>query len=374
MRVLYFTRDYTPHDYRFLAALAKTEHQVFYLRLERRGQQLEDRPLPPQIEQVTWSGGRAPARLQDAPRLLAGLRRVIREVKPDLIHAGPIQTSALLAALSGFRPLVSMSWGSDLLRDANRSAAYRWATRYTLARCDALIVDCDPVRQKALEFGMPEQKIVSFPWGVDLEHFSPDNGRPVLFDREPPDGDARIFTILSTRGWEPIYGVDVIARAFVQAARQRPELRLIMLGGGSQAGLLHEIFTRGGVQEQVLLPGQVSQDDLPRYYRASDLYVSASHSDGTSISLLEAMASGTPCLVSDIPGNREWVEPEVQGWRFPDGDAGALAQSVLTALQAPDQLAQMGRAARRTAERRADWEHNFRKLLQAYEMARRAQR
>ncbi|MEJ2708560.1 MAG: glycosyltransferase family 4 protein [Anaerolineales bacterium] len=374
MRVLYFTRDYTPHDYRFLAALAETQHQVFYLRLERRGQQLEDRPLPPQIEQVTWSGGRAPARLQDAPRLLAGLRRVIRKVKPDLTHAGPIQTSALLAALSGFRPLVSMSWGSDLLRDASRSAAYRWATRYTLARSDALIVDCEPVRQKALEFGMPEQKIVSFPWGVDLEHFSPANGRPALFDSERQDSGERTFTLLSTRGWEPIYGVDVIARAFVQAARQRPGLRLIMLGGGSQAALLHEIFTRGGVQERVLLPGQVSQDDLPRYYRASDLYVSASHSDGTSISLLEAMASGTPCLVSDIPGNREWVEPEVQGWWFPDGDAGALAQTVLTALQTPDRLAQMGRAARRTAEQRADWEHNFRKLLQAYEMARRAQR
>jgi glycosyltransferase involved in cell wall biosynthesis len=374
MRVLYFSRDYTPHDYRFLAALAGTRHRVFYLRLERRGQQLEDRPLPPQIEQLSWRGGQAPARLRDAPRLLAGLRGVIRKVKPDLIHAGPIQTSAFLAALSGFRPLVSMSWGSDLLRNASRNAAYRWATRYTLARSDALIVDCNPVRQKALEFGMPEQKIVSFPWGVDLEHFSPTNGRPALFDRQPPEGSPRSFTLLSTRGWEPIYGVEVIARAFVQAARQRPELRLIMLGGGSQAGLLHEIFTRGGVQEQVLLPGQVSQEELPRYYRASDLYVSASHSDGTSISLLEAMASGTPCLVSDIPGNREWVEPEVQGWWFPDGDADALAQRVLAALQARHRLAEMGRAARQTAEQRADWNENFRKLLQAYEIARRARR
>ena len=374
MRVLYFTRDYTPHDYRFLAALAGTDHRVFYLRLERRGQQLEDRSLPSQIEQVPWSGGRARARLRDAPRLLAGLRNVIRNVEPDLIHAGPIQTSAFLAALSGFRPLVSMSWGSDLLRDAGHSAAYRWATRYTLSNSDALIVDCDPVRQKALEFGIPEPKIVSFPWGVDLDHFSPANARPALFDREAQDGHERSFTLLSTRGWEPNYGVDVIARAFVQAARQRPELRLIMLGGGSQAGLLHEIFTRGGIQEQVLLPGQVSQEDLPRYYRASDLYVSASHSDGTSISLLEAMASGTPCLVSDIPGNREWIEPEVQGWWFPDGDAGALAHSVLAALQARDRLAEMGRAARRTAEQRADWDENFRKLLQAYEMARRARR
>jgi hypothetical protein len=52
VRVLYFTRDYTPHDYRFLSALAGTDHRVYYLRLERSQRQLEDRPLPPEIEQV----------------------------------------------------------------------------------------------------------------------------------------------------------------------------------------------------------------------------------------------------------------------------------------------------------------------------------
>ncbi len=57
MRVLYFTRDYTPHDYRFLSSLARTGHQVFSLRLERRGVQLEDRPLPPDVEQLAWAGG-----------------------------------------------------------------------------------------------------------------------------------------------------------------------------------------------------------------------------------------------------------------------------------------------------------------------------
>ena len=115
--------------------------------------------------------------------------------------------------------------------------------------------------------------------------------------------------ILSTRGWEPIYGVDLIARAFVTAARQCPELKLIMLGNGSLAPMLHRIFAKGNVEEQVMFPGQVKYSELPRYYQMADLYVSASHSDGSSISLLEAMACGRPVLVSDIPGNREWVTP-----------------------------------------------------------------
>jgi glycosyltransferase involved in cell wall biosynthesis len=161
----------------------------------------------------------------------------------------------------------------------------------------------------------------------------------------------------------------VIAKAFVQAAQQRPELRLILLGDGSQAGLLRQVFTRGGVLDKVHFPGQVSQADLPDYYRAADLYVSASHSDGSSISLLEAMACGRPALVSDIPGNLEWVEPGVQGWWFPDGDTNALAQAILHAVDNRERLPEMGYAARLLAKQRADWKKNFQQLLQAYEIA-----
>ncbi len=119
MRLLYFSRDYTTHDHRFLTALSKTEHKVFFLRLEGGGAVLEDRPLPPQVEQVEWAGGKKPAHLANGLHLLNDLRRVIRLVKPDMIHAGPVQRSAFLAALAGFHPLVSMSWGYDLLHDAN---------------------------------------------------------------------------------------------------------------------------------------------------------------------------------------------------------------------------------------------------------------
>ena len=236
MRILYFSRDYTTHDHRFLSALAQTEHQVFFLRLERRGHALEDRSLPSQIEQVVWEGGQGPARFRDGPRLWLGLRRGIQKIKPDLVHAGPIQRCAFLTALTGFRPLVSMSWGYDLLFDTNKNFWWRWATRFTLQRSAVMVGDCEPIRRLAVGYGLPDEQIVTFPWGIDLQHFSPEKvERRARTDTSP-------FTLLSTRGWEPIYGVEVIARAFVQAARQLPELRLMMLGNGSQGALLHQIF------------------------------------------------------------------------------------------------------------------------------------
>ncbi len=361
MRILYFTRDYTTHDRRFLTALAKTEHQVFYLRLERRGHTFEDRALPPEVEQVHWAGGQRPAALRDGPRLLLDLKRVIRETHPDLIQSGPLQTAAFLVALSGFRPLVSMSWGYDLIYDTQRGPAWAWATRFTLRRSAVMVGDSQIIRQTAVAYGMANERIVTFPWGIDLEQFN-----VVTLERS----NVHTFTLLSTRSWEPIYGVDVIAKAFVAAARQCPELRLVMLGNGSQANLLRQIFTQGDVLDRVVFPGQIGQADLPRYYRSADLYVSASHSDGTSISLLEALASGRPALVSDIPGNREWVTPGENGWWFPDGDEKALAGAILEAVAQRQRLPEMGSAARQLAEQCADWEKNFPELLRAYGMAK----
>jgi glycosyltransferase involved in cell wall biosynthesis len=170
--------------------------------------------------------------------------------------------------------------------------------------------------------------------------------------------------------------VDLIAQAFAKAAAQRPELRLVMLNRGSQAPLLQEIFSQNGRGEpgtggnpRVSLHGPIGYEELPNYYRSADLYVAASRSDGTSISLLEAMACGCPVLVSDIPGNMEWVEPDRNGWTFPDGDADALAGAILQAVEARSRLLEMGRAARRTAEARADWRKNFPQLARAFEIA-----
>jgi glycosyltransferase involved in cell wall biosynthesis len=367
LRVLYFTRDYTPHDHRFLSALAETPHTIFSLRLERRGRQLEDRPLPPQVEQVQWNGGQHPVSLIEAPALLTDLKRVIQRVQPDVIHAGPIQSAALLAALSGFQPLVSMSWGSDLLKDADRDWKMRLATRYTLSRTTVLAGDCEAVRQKAMAFAFPAERVVLFPWGVDLQRFSP--GEPSGLRSRLGWEDA--FVVLSLRTWEPIYGVDVVVKAFCQAAEQEPRLRLLLLGGGSQANMLRQMLARNGLLERVHFGGQVSGDELPAYYRAADLYVSASHSDGSSVSLMEALGCGLPVLVSDIPGNREWIRPqEKAGWLFPDGDSTGLAAGMLRAADQEADLQERQNAARALAERRADWRINFKQLLHAYDLAR----
>ncbi len=364
MRVLYFSRDYTPHDHRFLAALAQTEHQVYYLRLEKRGHAQEDRMLPPGVTPVIWKGGQKPYSLRARGALQVSLRKALREIKPDVVHAGPIPTCAWLVARTGFHPLVSMSWGSDLLLEVDQDRRARRAAQYALKRTAVFLGDCDAVRQKAIQMGFPADRIVTFPWGVDLAHFSLEGGDGGLRERA---GWQDEFVLLHTRSWETVYGVEVLALAFAAAARQRPELRLFLLGNGSLAGEIRRILMP--VMGQVQFVGQVNQEKLPHYYRAADLYVSASHSDGSSVSLMEALACGLPALVSDIPGNREWVAEGEQGWLFPDGDSHALAQAILRAAERRPELSRYSQRARQLAEERADWPKNFEKCLEAYALA-----
>ena len=358
MRIIYFSKNYTPHDYRFLSSLAKTKHEIFYLKLEANQRQSEDRSIPENVQQILWAGGQRGFRWSDLPGLVFDFRRVVKEIKPDLVHAGPIQTCAFIAALSGFRPILAMSWGYDLVIDADKSAWMKRVTSYTLRRSAFFTSDANVSRDKAVEFGMDLERTVIFPWGVNIEHFT---------QKTFKHSNVKTLTLFCSRTWESIYGVDVLAKAFVRVAASNPNVNLILLGGGSQGAKIRQILMNGGVMERVHFGGQVSQRDLPRWYHMAHIYVSPSHVDGSSVSLMEALASGLPCLVSDIAGNKEWVEDGVNGWLFRDGDVDDLAEKILHAITNRRSFKKLGESARKTAEQKADWEKNVGKLLEAYD-------
>ena len=75
MRILYFSRNYTPHDYRFLSSLSRTEHEVYYMKLETNKRQTEDRPVPENVQQILWAGGQPEFRWRNVPRLTFDFRR-----------------------------------------------------------------------------------------------------------------------------------------------------------------------------------------------------------------------------------------------------------------------------------------------------------
>ena len=355
MRILYFSSDYTVHDRHFLLKLAESRHEIRFLRLEDDGIQYEKRPLPDRIHPVNWRGGKQRANTLEAwLHLMPDLELVLEQVRPDLVHAGPVQSCGFMIALTGFRPLLLMSWGSDILVDADRNEMWRWMTRYTLKRSDMLLCDCQAAHVKVQELvHYADERIVQFPWGIDLHSFVPGVDTLELRKRM---GWKDAFVILSTRTWEQIYGIDVLLDAFRLAYALNPRLRLVLLGDGSLASRIKQFIVDHALDDVVHCPGMVSHERLPEYYRSADLYLSCAHSDGTSISLLEAMAIGLPVVVTDGVGNREWVIPGANGWLAPTGDSRAFAQSLLLAADLDTiERERIRRKNRETAERRASY-------------------
>lgn len=358
MKVLYFTRGYSPHDERFLKALSRTDHEIHFLRLEGN----QPVQLPPRIHEM---------HLLDAPRglnrtriLARNFQRLVEILKPDLVHAGPVHGPAYIAARAGFHPLVSMSWGSDILYDASHSIRAKLKCLYTLNRTDIFVGDCQAVSDKAASMGVPQDRIFIFPWGVDLQHFTPDGD---VSWRERL-GWQNKFVFLSSRSFEEIYGVDVIISAFSLAIKRCPDMRLLLLGRGSLESRLRQMVEAADISDFVHFAAFTAHEDLPDVYRSSDVYLSASHSDGSSVSLMEVLACGSPALVSNIAGNLEWIEEGKNGWTFKDNDSQDLAEK-MCAVYEKKNLEGMRKAARNTAEKKANWSRNFPVLLQAYQAA-----
>jgi L-malate glycosyltransferase len=363
MRVLYFSDNCSDHNRRFVEKLSQSGIEVWFL--DPTSESLADNWLPPGVHWVRTSQKCRRDLVPSAfAEFLPEFQDCLQAIRPDLIHAGPVHNCGYLTALSHFHPWLLTSWGADILSTLDRSN-YTNAGQLALSSADGFFCDCDAVRARAKQLkDLADDRIVQFPWGIRKGSFSPEGALPIEEEsaREP---GTRVF--LSTRSWEPIYGIDVLLQAFQIAYSVESCLRLLLLGNGSEASQIREFITSHGLEHVVRVPGHVSRGDMPKWFRAADVYVSCAKSDGTSVSLLEAMATGLPVVVTDIPSNREWVVEAQNGWLAPSASVEEFANRfLLSARLSPEQRHVISQRNRRVVEERADWDRNFPMLLEMY--------
>lgn len=287
-----------------------------------------------------------------APAATLGER--ILAAAPRVLLAGPVPTiGADAIAADADIPVIVVSWGSDLLRDVEDDPGAAVRATQALAAAAAVLVDCRTVADRATALGADPERIVRFPWGVDLTR------HPYREPRAAIEGPLRI---LSLRTLEPVYRVDVLVRAVAEVT----DATLTLAGGGSRTSALLELAADLGISDRVHVRGRVEESDVPALLHDHDVNVSTSPFDGSSISLLQAMACGCPSIVVDNASNREWIDEGRTGWTFPEGDVAALAERLRRFTGSDRSMDRLGvaRAARTTVEERADWTAGRRALLQ----------
>jgi len=160
--------------------------------------------------------------------------------------------------------------------------------------------------------------------------------------------------VISLRAHEPRYRVADIIEAF---ARRPRAARLVIGNSGSITPELRQLTQELNI-DAVFLPA-VSEEKVPSLLRRADTYVTASEVDGTSVTLLQAMACNVPVVASANAGNVDWVDDGITGFLFPIADIDALDDAINRAL---DQHHDVTVAARRSVEESADWQRNIHAL------------
>ncbi|MDP1878041.1 MAG: glycosyltransferase [Actinomycetota bacterium] len=282
--------------------------------------------------------------------VLSGIEDLAAEVPRRLprgapVLAGPLPTLARTLVDSA-HPIVGLSHGWDL--QAGHAQSVPIADLAWLPRLARLIVDSASTGSRAEAAGMPTDRIHLLPWGIDLDRFEPDGEKAALAG----PADARI--VLSLRTHDRLYRTADVIEAFALAASRDPALFLVMGGTGPLANEHRERLHGLGLADRVAFPGQVDETAVAPLLRAADCYVTASETDGTSVTLLQAMACRVPVVCSRNPGNGWWIEDGVTGHTFDVGDIDRLAELMATATVPGSGLDQ----ARANVVERADWRRN----------------
>ncbi|HEV2316945.1 MAG TPA: glycosyltransferase family 4 protein [Thermoplasmata archaeon] len=221
----------------------------------------------------------------------------------------------------------------------------RFALPPTLDAVDRIVVH---TRSYAVTSrGLRGRPVEVIPSSVDLDRFRPDVDGSAVRERL---GLAGRRVIAFTGRLVPHKGVDDLLRAL---ARLPADVVLLVIGRGPDLPSLTALAQRLGVLDRVRFCPAVSDEDLPRYLRAADLFVFPSQNrlEGFGLAVAEALASGLPVVITDIPGVREVIEPGREGILAEPLLENDLADRVRELLDDPDRRARMARAARDRAER-----------------------
>jgi len=291
------------------------------------------------------------------------LKRLLNRIKPDLVISNNALSYGFYSALADFKPYLLFVWGSDVLVWPKKLFIFKSIVGYSLKKADAILVDSDVQVKVCLELGASPDKIVKIPWfdindvhNVKIE----DEGKRKIRQNLGISEDETL--VISTRSHEQVYSVETLILAISKIVRHDHKVKFLIIGGGSKTLFLKRLAKRQGVVDKVIFTGKISRRKVMEYLQVSDIYVSTSLSDGTSASLLEAMACDIPPIVTDIPGNREWIRDRSNGLLFPVKDHNALAENVVKLLKDDDYRKSIVAKAYETIIEKANWQMNS-KLL-----------
>ncbi|MFO0891133.1 MAG: glycosyltransferase [Isosphaeraceae bacterium] len=269
------------------------------------------------------------------PRLVWDLVRLFRRIRPDVVHTHD-QRSLIYAAPAARLAAVKLIVHTRHGRDVRSTGRQRAVVRHLSRLVDRFVCVSADVAALSMADGIAPRRIETILNGIDTQRFSysgPNPGGPVVaVARLSPEKD-----------------IANLVRAAAIARRSDPGLRIQVAGGGPRRGELDLLVRELGVDEIVTLLGETR--DVRSVMMRGSIFVLPSRSEGISLTLLEAMASGLPTVATRVGGSPEIVVEGETGLLVPPADPEALAGALLRLRRDPEAACRMGQAGRSRVER-----------------------
>lgn len=329
----------------FLADAPSVLNQRWFAHAVDRGDEVHVITLDPSSEPVSGViehvvGAGLPARVPRSARMLLALpeaRRLVRQLRPDIVHSHYAWGFGIWGAASGVHPLVVSAWGTDVMGTGQRSPVHAGVLRWVFSRADAVCATGDRLAAAAGRF--TDQDVIVTPFGVDTELFRPGHA---AVDDSAGDRPLRIGMV---KRLDDNSGIEILLRAL--ADRAAPSDATLQVIGAAVDDRWQRVVDELGLTDRITFLGTVPPHGVAETLRTWDVAVQPSRwVEGFGVSALEASASGVPVIASRLGGLQEVVIDGHTGVLVPPNDPHALALAIAELAADPDRRRRMGAAGR----------------------------
>lgn len=318
------------HFKRWVRDLESLGHQVTVLSIKGETNDSSSHVDMMHIPRVQIPGFKA---LKDVVKMIIRVKlalaysKKLAKIKPDIVHAHFLSDAGWIGMWLNFHPFVVTSHGSDVLVHPIEKKYYKWGNRLVLKKADDVVIVASHLRGAVKTLGCKDEKIrliANYADSQFLINSDELNNKFSDIEKQP--------VIISARKLNKIYNIETLIRAVSIVIKKFSGLKVLILDTGDEYQRLVDLTHALNLEQTIQFIGKVPHDQLNHYFFRSHLYISTALSDGTSVATLEGISGGAIPILTDIPGNRSFMEMGIKGYLFQPEDHVALAAAISNAL------------------------------------------
>lgn len=286
------------------------------------------------------------------------IKKIVKNEKPDILHAHYASSFGLLGALCKFHPFIISVWGSDIFEFPHSSFIAKKILKYNLAKADYMMATSNALAQETKKYCT--KNITVTPFGVDTDAFYINKNKKIF------NGEALVIGAIKT--FEKVYGLEYLINAFAIVERKFPKipLKLVLVGKGSCENEYRDLSKKLAIENKVIFPGYVNHTEIADYYNNLDIFVIPSVRESFGVSALEASACGLPVIATNTGGLPEVVINNVTGIIVPVEDSNAIADALEKLIVDKNLRESLGNKGRQFVVEQYSWNNCLEKMITSY--------